>query len=161
TCTARYTTTQSDVDAGSITNTATATGTPRCGPQVWATSSATVYGEKAPGISLQKTATVVGSDDGHYTAAGQTVDYSYLITNTRNVTVDPVTLLDHRPGLQDLTCPDTSLAPGAHETCTASYTTTQADVDAGSITNTATATGTPPCGPPVTATSTATVYGEK
>ena len=33
------------------------------------------------------------------------------------------------------------------ETCTATYTTTQADVDAGWITNTGTATGTPPRGP--------------
>ena len=36
------------------------------------------------------------------------------------------------------------------ETCTATYTTTQADVDAGGITNTGTATGTPPTGPTVT-----------
>ena len=31
-------------------------------------------------------------------------------------------------------------------TCTAGYTTTQADLDAGSITNTGTVTGTPPTG---------------
>ena len=43
-----------------------------------------------------------------------------------------------------------SLAAGASETCTATYTTTQADVDSGRITNTGTATGTPPTGPNVT-----------
>ena len=57
------------------------------------------------------------------------------------------------PGLSAITCPDTSLAPAATETCTATYTTTQADVDAGAINNTGTATGTPPSGPNVTATS--------
>jgi uncharacterized repeat protein (TIGR01451 family) len=162
TCTATYTTTLSDVDAGFITNTATAKGTPTCGgAKVWATSSTTVYAEQQPSIDLKKTAQVAGSADGRYSEAGQTVDYSYLITNTGNVTLDPVTLLDPKPGLQDLVCPDTALVPGAHETCTATYTTTQADVDAGSVTNTGTATGTPPCGPKVTATSTATVYGEQ
>jgi uncharacterized repeat protein (TIGR01451 family) len=160
-CTASYTTTQADVAAGSITNKATAVGTPTCGPKVWSTSSATVYGEKAPGIALTKTATVVGSADGRFSAAGQTIDYSYLVTNTGNVKLDPVTLQDAKPDLQGLACPDTALVPGASETCTATYITTQADVDAGVIKNTATATGHPPCGHPVTATSTAVVYGQQ
>jgi uncharacterized repeat protein (TIGR01451 family) len=161
TCTATYTTTQADVDAGSISNTATATGKAPCGQMVWATSSAKVYADHHPAISLTKSATVVGSSDGRYSAPGQTIDYSYLVTNTGNVTLDPVTLADPLPALRGLSCPDTSLAPGGSETCTATYTTTQADVDAGSITNTATATGTPPCGPKVTATSSVTVYAEQ
>jgi hypothetical protein len=60
-------------------------------------------------------------------------------------------------GLSAITCPDTSLAPGGSETCTATYTTTQTDVTAGSITNTGTATGKPPTGPTITVTSTVTV----
>ena len=58
-----------------------------------------------------------------------------------------MTVTDPMPGLSAIACPATTLAPGASETCTATYTTTQADVDAGSITNTGTATGTPPTGP--------------
>ena len=102
TCTATYTTTQADVDAGSISNTATATGKAPCGQMVWATSSAKVYAEQKAAISLEKSATVVGSSDGRYSAPGQTVDYSYLITNTGNVALNPVTLLDPKPGLEDL-----------------------------------------------------------
>jgi hypothetical protein len=48
------------------------------------------------------------------------------------------------PGLSAVTCPSTTLAPGASETCTATYVTTAAEVDAGSVTNTATAQGDPP-----------------
>ena len=42
-----------------------------------------------------------------------------------------------------------TLAPGGSFTFTATYTPTQAEIDAGSVRNTATPTGTPPSGPPV------------
>ena len=49
---------------------------------------------------------------------------------------------DPLPGLIGVNCPSTTLAVGAVETCTATYTTTQADMDRGSVPNTGTATGT-------------------
>ena len=50
-----------------------------------------------------------------------------------------------------ITCPSGALAPGASATCTTkTYTVLQADVNAGKVENTATATGTPPSGPNVT-----------
>ena len=152
TCTATYTTTQADVNNGSISNTGTATGTPPTGPNVTATSTLTIQATQLPSITIKKSAS-----PSSYSAAGQMITYSYLVTNTGNVDLNPVTVTDPMSGLSSISCPDTSLVVGASETCTATYTTTQADVNTGSISNTGTATGTPPTGPNVTATSTLTI----
>ncbi len=94
-------------------------------------------------------------------AAGQVVAYSFLVTNTGNVSLTAVAVTDPLPGLSAVSCSVSTLAPSVSTTCTASYTVTQDDVDAGSIANTATATGTPPVGPPVTDTGSATVTATK
>ena len=152
-CTATYSTTQQDVDRGSVTNTGTAHGTPPRGPPpVTADSTVTVPAVQAPGINLVKTA-----EPESYSAAGTPITYNYEVTNTGNVTLDPVVVTDPMPGLSAVTCPFIALAPAAQETCTATYVTLQSDVDNGSITNTGTATGTPPTGPVVTGDSTETI----
>ncbi len=156
TCTATYTTTQADVDAGSLTNTGTATGTPPSGPKVTASSSVTIPGSQSPKISLAKSASITS-----YSAAGTPVTYSYKVTNSGNVTLTSVGVTDPMTGLSAISCPSTTLAPGATETCTATYTTTQADVDAGVLSNTGTATGTPPTGPSVTASSSVTIPADQ
>ena len=76
-----------------------------------------------------------------YNAVDQVISYSYLVTNNGNVTLaGPFTVSDDKA--TDESCPVTaSLAPGASITCTASYTITQADLDAGSVTNIAFASG--------------------
>src|SRR6201999_1246428 len=84
-----------------------------------------------------------------FTAPGQTLDYSYLVTNTGNVPLTTVGVTDTRAGVSPVLCPVTTLAPGTSTTCAATYVTTQADVDAGAVQNSATAHGTPPVGAPV------------
>ena len=152
TCTATYTTTQADVDRGSLKNTGTATGTPPSGPNVTAQSSVSIPAVQTPAITVVKSASISS-----YSAAGTLITYSYQVTNTGNVTLNPVTVTDPMAGLSSISCPATSLTPGASETCTATYTTTQADVDRGSLKNTGTATGTPPSGPNVTAQSSVSI----
>ncbi|WP_344081139.1 DUF7507 domain-containing protein [Luedemannella helvata] len=151
TCTATYTLTQDDIDAGEINNTASATadapeGVTDPGP---ATDAAIVPLAPASAITLTKSVqpTIAAR-------AGDEVEYSYLVTNTGNVTLHAISVADTAfsgTGTPPtITCPVTSLAPDVSTTCTATYTVTQADADAGQVTNTAVASGTPPSGPAVT-----------
>ncbi|MGP0029443.1 MAG: alpha/beta hydrolase [Acidimicrobiales bacterium] len=141
TCTATYTVAQADLDAGSVVDTATAQGTLPSGgvPQSSAPSIVTIPAVTSPALTLVKSAVQTS-----YSVVGQTIDYDYLVTNTGNVTLSDVGVTDPLPGLSATGCPDPMLAPAGSETCTATYTVAQSDIDAGSITNTATAQGTPP-----------------
>ncbi len=150
--------TQANVDAGSVTNTANASGTAPGGGTVNAPpASATATANQNPGLALTKTITS-GSP---YNAAGNVISYQLVATNTGNVTLSGVTISD--PLLGTLACTPAqpaTLAPSQTLTCTGSYTVTQANVDAGSVTNTANASGTAPGGgtvnaPPASATATA------
>ena len=126
TCTASYTITQADLNAGSVTNTAKATANATDSNE----DSETVTANQTKTLSLDKTAS-----PSTYSTVGQTISYSYKVTNTGNVTLaGPVTVTDDKA---TVTCPTGGLAPGAFKTCTASYTITQADLDAGSVKNTA------------------------
>ncbi len=158
TCTAAYTTTQADVDNGTIKNSATATGTDPKGAAVTSNASAaTVTVTRAPKLALIKSANPTT-----ITAAGQTVTYSFAVTNTGNVSLTGLNIADTFTApagpVPTITCPSTTLAPGATVTCTATYLASQADVDNGSINNAATATAKDPANATVTAPqSTATV----
>ncbi|AKC86671.1 hypothetical protein WQ53_07755 [Pseudoxanthomonas suwonensis] len=159
-CTATYTATQADIDAGVVTNTAEADGTTtNAGPAASAPSSAQFTAAAAPALALTKTASPTT-----VTAVGDTVSYSFLVANTGNVTIDNLsvteTAFSGTGTAPTITCPVSELAPGADTTCTSTaYAVTQADLDAGQVTNTATANGQAPDGtavpsPPSSATVT-------
>lgn len=99
----------------------------------------------APALALEKSASPT-----QITKAGQTVTYSFDVTNTGNIALNDITIeegsFSGTGDLGDPTCPAGALAPAATVTCTVDYTATQADVDAGTITNSATAKGTTPGG---------------
>jgi large repetitive protein len=149
TCTAPYTVTQADVNAGSIPNTATATapGTPN------ATSTITT-----PGPARAPAFTFVKAGPASYTAAGQNVVYTFTVRNTGNVTLSNLTITD--PLVPSLNCVIATLLPGATNTaCTATYVATQANLDAGQIVNTASIAGTAPGNTPVSGTASDTTPG--
>ncbi|WP_406245416.1 hypothetical protein ACI7YT_10155 [Microbacterium sp. M] len=150
TATATYVLTQADVDAGGVDNTATVTGNPPSGDPVTDEDDVTVPVAPGPAIDLRKTSSL---DKGAGSVAGDQVTYSFTATNTGNVTLTGVSISDELEGLSEIvyTWPGDAgvLTPGESVTATASYTLTQADVDAGSVDNHALVTGNPPTGDPV------------
>ena len=151
-CTATYTITQADVDAGSVDNTATAAATaPDGGPVTAGPDSTSTPTSTETGLTLDKRAAdPVDVDGSALVDAGDTIAYTFVLTNTGAVTLTDVAVDDPKTG--PVGCPTATLAPGASTTCTATYPITQADVDAGSVDNTARAAGSAPDGSRVEAT---------
>jgi uncharacterized repeat protein (TIGR01451 family) len=104
----------------------------------------------APGISITESASVTDVNKDGKVDVGDTIAWSFLVTNTGNVPLTSVGVDDPTAGA--VTCPDSMLAPGASETCTADtvHTVTRADVETGGVSNSATAFGTPPAGSVIT-----------
>ena len=130
TCSASYTIAQGDLDAGSVTNIASASADGTTSPA----DTATVTAVQTPALSIFKTAEPLTYDQ-----TGQVITYTYSVTNSGNITLYDITVLDDKTVV---TCPDTSggLSPLSDISCTATYTITQEDLNAGSVTNTAYAT---------------------
>ena len=153
TCSASHTVTQAELDAngsptpdsGVLTNVAIATGTPAGGTLTDPTDSLDIPIVQAPELTLVKSSTTTS-----IVVAGQVVPYSYLLTNTGNVTISALSVSDDNVDAPAV-CVETTLAPAESTTCSASHTVTQAELDAngsptpdsGVLTNVAIATGTP------------------
>ncbi|MCB0612826.1 MAG: HYR domain-containing protein, partial [Phaeodactylibacter sp.] len=103
-----------------------------------------------PNIELEKTGAWNDDGDG-FAEVGETITYAFTVYNTGNVTLTNITVSDVTPGVTVSGGPLANLAPGASDnsTFTASYTLTQADIDAGIFSNQATASGDDPNGNPV------------
>ncbi|WP_313405296.1 hypothetical protein [Aeromicrobium sp.] len=143
TCTTKYAVRQGDVDAGQVTNVASASAlTLKDGPVASLRSNTVVTPIVAP---AELTTTVVAS--GTPAKAGDTITYTTTVTNTGPVTVTQVKVTDDLGNTY--VCNVATLAPGAKATCTTTHTVTQAQVDAGKVANTATGTATDPSQKPV------------
>ncbi|MFC7356937.1 Ig-like domain-containing protein, partial [Jejudonia soesokkakensis] len=173
--TADYAITQADINAGMVTNQATATGTPPTGDDVTDLSGATIDDDlstdteicNTAAIAIVKTSEYDGIVNGECTSdVGDTIAYTFTVTNEGNVDLSNVTVTD--PLLQapnpvvTIAGPtgddgDGILQPTETWVYTADYAITQADINAGMVTNQATATGTPPTGDDVTDLSGVTI----
>ncbi len=159
---ASYTLDQDDIDAGSITNTATTVADSPGGTGAGDTSDdpddpttttddpTVTQLPESPAMELSKASDLDDGGDG--LQAGDTIDYTFTLTNTGNVSLSNVVVNDPQLG-GDLTGPAGGDSDGDGEldvtetwTYTASYTLDQDDIDAGSITNTATTVADSPGG---------------
>jgi len=136
TCTGTYEVTQPDIDAGLLTNIASASTTITGGPTVTSgTSTVTVNATQTDAMSLDKR--LKSTSLGTYSAAGDEVTYEYVVTNTGNTTITDDITIDDDKFLADLTCTvgGADLAPGGVLICEQTYSAIQADLNAGSVTN--------------------------
>ena len=139
TCSASYTVDQDDLNAGSVTNRATASADGTTSNE----DSAMASGTQNAALSIVKAGSLnlgaVGEPD--VADPGDVINYTFEVTNDGNVNLTHVSVTD--PLVSTITCPGgnpiPSLAPGASETCTGSYAITEGDIDAGAKENTATA----------------------
>jgi hypothetical protein len=89
----------------------------------------------SPGLSLEKTA-----DTASFSAAGTTITYSYLLTNTGNTILGPTQFSISDDQIDEgefFSCglPNTTLNVGATVSCTAPYVTTEGNVTDQLVTN--------------------------
>ena len=129
-----HTVTQAEMNAGgNLVNTVTADST-ETPPD---TDDLSIPIQQTPALTLDKDTTTV-----NYDSVGDTIAYTYKVTNTGNVSLTPpYSVTDNKiVNPNTVTCQQTPnpLNPGDFFTCTATYTVTQADLDAGSVTNLAT-----------------------
>jgi hypothetical protein len=132
TCTGSFTVTQATLDNGISARNITGSSRAENGNQTVGTNSVrvTVDVTQSPAITMAYSAAPSPA-----TALGTAISYMYSLTNTGNVTLTSPTIADTK--VTGVTCP-ASIAPGASVVCNGTYTVTQADLDAGSISNQAT-----------------------
>ncbi|MCC6457746.1 MAG: VWA domain-containing protein [Caldilineaceae bacterium] len=130
---------------GQHTNTATATGSYN-GASASDTDDANYFGAD-PAIDIIKTGTLDLGADGIATP-GDTINYTFRVENTGNVTLDNVTVNDAKAGV--VNCLIGTMAPGAVDdvSCSGSYSLIQSDINDGQVDNQAFVAGEAPGGDP-------------
>ncbi|RZK73227.1 MAG: T9SS type B sorting domain-containing protein, partial [Pedobacter sp.] len=100
-------------------------------------------------IALVKTVTNTGTGTNGAFVLGNQIQYTFTITNTGNVSLNNITLVDAKLATGTINVAGT-LLPGASTTVVRNYTITAGDITAGNVTNTATVNATSPDGSTVT-----------
>ncbi|QYM72431.1 DUF11 domain-containing protein [Pseudochrobactrum sp. Wa41.01b-1] len=149
--TATYALKQSDIDAGTFANTAKVFGSSVNGTpdDVTDISGTDLTNDDKTVVELETSAsvTIVKSETHSFSSpsqVGEVITYSFLVTNTGNLTLTNVIVEDPLVGLvPDMPFTIATLLPGDANavTLTATYKVTQADIEKGEVVNQATVTG--------------------
>ena len=132
-----YALTQADITAGKVDNTAIASGDDPQGNAVEDDDQVSKPLQGVPGLVLVKSITSGSPFD----SVGDVINYSYKVTNIGNIAlIGPITVADDKA---TVTCPavstvgnlDSELDPGESVICTASYSVSLTDLNAGKVTN--------------------------
>jgi hypothetical protein len=137
------------------TNVGTATAKAPDGTEVEADDPSHYFGDQNPAITIEKRTNGqrATAAPGPNLAVGSPVTWTYLVTNSGDVNLADVKVVDDK-GVA-VTCPKVSLRPGESMTCTGSGTAV-----AGQYENTGTATAASSCGAKVSAHDVSHYYGE-
>ena len=167
--TAIYSITQDDIDAGEVVNQAKAKGQAPSGDIVTDDSGTTVNDDdptvttlcQNADIAIVKTGVFNDEDGDGCSNVGETISYTFTVTNQGNVSLSNVSVID--PLIATITGPtgdtdgDGELDVTETWTYNGDYTITQTDINTGQVVNQATAEGTAPDGSLVSDDSGATV----
>ncbi|MDP8997723.1 MAG: DUF4832 domain-containing protein, partial [Pseudomonadota bacterium] len=142
-----------------ITNTATAQGTYLGQPVSSAPVTVNVpVAPPKPAIGIVKTGTFNDINGNGFADVNDTITYAFSVSNLGSVTLTNISATDNKIGA--VACVLTTLIPNQTTTCSGPvYHLTQADVDAGSVSNQATVTAKAPDGTVVTDLSDPTMPG--
>ena len=159
--TAAYEITANDITAGSVTNQATATGTPVGGGDPVSDMSddndplendPTVTELPMGAIAIVKESVLDDPNGDGFAEVGDIITYTFTVINTGNVPLSNIQITDPLPGLSAITFVDgdlnndTILDLDEIWTYTATYSLTQDDINNGNVTNQAVVTGMTPNG---------------
>jgi hypothetical protein len=136
TCTLGHVVSQADLNNGSIINQASATAQFASQPVLSPQGSATVITHNSPRLSLS-----ISSMPDKYTSAGAILNFQFTLRNTGNSLLTSPYTVNASSFLGTVNCSNAAaqLVVGQMTNCTASYTTTSADMTAGAVTVVATA----------------------
>ncbi|MGB9902681.1 DUF7507 domain-containing protein [Methanothrix sp.] len=146
-----YTVTESDLP-GPITNTATAYARDVLNNPISASTTASLPISYISSISLEQ------RPSADSVAIGESITYTYTVTNTGSTTISRITVTDEKFG--SIKLDRTTLRPGETATGTYTYTATQEVIGeelSGKLSNSCKATGISPVGETVTASATSSV----
>jgi len=145
---ATHTVTQADIDAGQVSNQAVGTtlfGSTQVTDLSDDTDIASPSGDDDPTLThiVQNPSMEVTKDDQlnyvpHYMQLNDIITYRIYVKNTGNVTLTNINIIDPNAVIPNGN-PIVSIAPGSTQVVIAQHTITQADLDAGVVSNSATA----------------------